>query len=107
MMLTYDPTTAEFAGLRTAIALLAEAIPGFDAEAYDLQSLATIVYRLDGAYAIDIKHGSYLAEVRPQGVEGGPRGQGIGWSPEVALLLALAQAVPRISPETLKRRLRA
>lgn len=97
MNLAYDPTSTEQADLRTATALLATLVPSFNEDDYDLGTLATMVYSIGGSYSIDMTRGSYVAEIRPQEVlHGIPRGYGVGWSPEVALVFALTQAVHRI-----------
>ena len=63
---------------------------------YDLTTLAAAVYARGWAYRIDRSAGSFQAEIRPQ--QNGanqPLGTKSGWSADVALAFALAQALLR------------
>src|SRR5215218_4362972 len=63
---------------------------------YDLTTLAAAVYARGWAYRIDRAAGSFQAEIRPQ--QNGanqPLGIKSGWTADVALAFALAQAILR------------
>ena len=63
---------------------------------YDLTTLAAAVYARGWAYRIDRAAGSFQAEIRPQ--QNGanqPLGIKSGWTADVALAFALAQALLR------------
>jgi hypothetical protein len=63
---------------------------------YDLTTLAAAVYARGWAYRIDRAAGSFQAEIRPQR-DGANQPLGIksGWTADVALAFALAQAILR------------
>src|ERR671916_2130011 len=63
---------------------------------YDLTTLAAAVYARGWAYRIDRAAGSFQAEIRPQR-DGANQPVGIksGWTADVALAFALAQAILR------------
>src|SRR5215216_1984109 len=63
---------------------------------YDLTTLAAAVYARGWAYRIDRSAGSFQAEIRPQR-DGATQSLGTksGWTAEVALAFALAQALLR------------
>ena len=63
---------------------------------YDLTTLAAAVYARGWAYRIDRSAGSFQAEIRPQR-DGANQPLGIksGWTADIALAFALAQAILR------------
>ena len=63
---------------------------------YDVSTLAAAVYARGWAYRIDRSAGSFQAEIRPQqNAANQPLGIKSGWTAEVALAFALAQALAR------------
>ena len=63
---------------------------------YDLTTLAAAVYARGWAYRIDRAAGSFQAEIRPQRDGANqPLGFKSGWTADVALAFALAQAILR------------
>jgi hypothetical protein len=63
---------------------------------YDLTTLAAAVYARGWAYRIDRAAGSFQAEIRPQqNAANQPLGIKSGWTADVALAFALAQAILR------------
>ena len=70
---------------------------------YDLATLAAAVYAHGWAYGIDRTVGAadYRAEIRAQRAQTHrPAGVGIGWTPEAALAIALAQALALALPRS-------
>lgn len=93
-MTSYDASPSELHALRLAETQLADKgiAPGH--KGYDLNTLAITIYELGGSYSIDQSSGSFVAEIRPQQpMKRAPRGAGVGWTAESALMFALVQAV--------------
>ena len=82
-----EPTAAERSVLQKALTQLSnmDVLPA--REEYDVGTLASAIYGIGGAYSIDRpQHPMHLH----------PRGEGVGWDAESALLFAVVQAVPRM-----------
>lgn len=98
MMLETYPNDDDRRALGGAHDLLAEAGVAAGPAGYDLATLAAAAYAHGWAYRIDRASGTagYRAEIRPQqGATTQPFVAGVGWTPEVALAFALAQALVR------------
>lgn len=99
-MNSFDPTPAEIRALHLAEAQLTNTGIQPGPKGYDLNTLALAIYDLGGTYSIDQSSGSYVAGIHPQRpLELELRGEGVGWTPESALVFALIQAItPRSEP---------
>src|SRR4051794_29320745 len=96
MTLDHYPNDDDQRGLLEAQQILAASGVVASPSGYDLTTLAAAVYARGWAYRIDRAAGSFQAEIRPQR-DGANQPLGIksGWTADVALAFALAQAIVR------------
>ena len=96
MMLELYPNDDDQLALLEAQRILAASGVAPPPSGYDLTTLAAAVYARGWAYRIDRAAGSFQAEIQPQR-DGATQPLGIksGWTADVALAFALAQAILR------------
>jgi hypothetical protein len=96
MTLELYPNDDDQLALLDAQRILAASGVAAPSAGYDLTTLAAAVYARGWAYRIDRAAGSFQAEIRPQR-DGANQPLGIksGWTADVALAFALAQAILR------------
>ncbi len=96
MTLELYPNDDDHRALLEAQDVLAASGVAAPASGYDLTTLAAAVYARGWAYRIDRAAGSFQAEIRPHR-DGANQPLGIksGWTADVALAFALAQAILR------------
>src|ERR671916_418714 len=96
MILELYPNDDDHHALQEAEQVLAASGVAAAPSGYDLTTLAAAVYARGWAYRIDRSAGSFQAEIRPQR-DGANQPLGIksGWTADVALAFALAQAILR------------
>src|SRR3954454_11754641 len=96
MTLEHYPNDDDLRALLEAQQVLAASGVAAAPSGYDRTALAAAVYAHGWAYRIDRSAGSFQAEIRPQ--QNGanqPLGIKSGWTADVALAFALAQALLR------------